>query len=498
MSRKAIVAVILIAALLGMEQVGFAAEVDDYLRDVKPVLTKRCYACHGALKQEAGLRLDTARSLLASMDDQAKDMPLRKRIDHLLVRLRSHDPAEQMPPEGNRLSAAEIEAIEKWIDSGAQAPLDEQPQSDPLKHWAFVPPVADELPIGTSHHPIDRLLEPNHTKLEVTVLGPATKRELLRRVTLDLIGLPPTPDEINNFLSDKSPDAYERVVDRLLNRPEYGERWGRHWMDVWRYSDWYGRRSVPDVMNSYPQIWRWRDWIIRSLNEDKGYDRMIMEMLAADELCPEEPDNVVATGFIVRNWYKWNYETWMKDNVEHTSKAFLGLTMNCAMCHDHKYDPISQDDYFRFRAFFEPLELRHDRVAGEADPGPFKKYVYAQSYGPIQTGAIRVFDEKLDAQTFAFRGGDARNRIEGKPPIDAGPPVSLSSPAFAVSQVDLPIETAYPGLRESVRRDERNLRQQKLSGSSERSSRSRRFNCQDRRSTQTGRFAKSAGCRELD
>ncbi len=262
----------------------------------------------------------------------------------------------------------------------------------------------------------------------------ATKRELIRRVTLDLIGLPPTREETLMFLGDHSADAYERLVDRLLARPEYGERWGRHWMDVWRYSDWYGRRAVPDVMNSYPQIWRWRDWIVRSLNEDKGYDRMLMEMVAADELCPTDDANVVATGFIVRNWYKWNYETWMKDCVEHTGKAFLGLTLNCAHCHDHKFDPITQEDYFRFRAFFEPLELRHDRVRGEADPGPFKKYVYAESYGPIKSGAIRIFDEKLDAQTFMFSGGDARNRIEGKPPVDCGPPrhsrsmVSVSRP----------------------------------------------------------------------
>ena len=135
-------------------------------------------------------------------------------------------------------------------------------------------------------------------------------------------------------------------------------------MDIWRYSDWYGRRSVNDVRNSYPHIWRWRDWIIRSLNSDKGYDRMTMEMLAADEIAPEDPDVVVATGFIARNWFALNADQWMKDQVEHTGKAFLGLTLNCAHCHDHKYDPISQKEYFAFRAFFEPLQLRHDRGPG--------------------------------------------------------------------------------------------------------------------------------------
>ena len=287
--------------------------------------------------------------------------------------------------------------------------------------------------------------------LHVQPLPAASRRELIRRVTLDLIGLPPTRAEIAAFIADDSADAYEKLVDGLLARTEYGQRWGRHWMDVWRYSDWYGRRSVPDVMNSYPQIWRWRDWIVRSLNEDKGYDRMLMEMVAADELCPTDEANVVATGFIVRNWYKWNYETWMKDSVEHTGKAFLGLTLNCAQCHDHKFDPITQEDYFRFRAFFEPLELRHDRVPGEPDPGPFKKYVYAQSYGPIKSGAIRIFDEKLDAQTFMFRGGDARNRIEGKPPVDCGPPRAFTPDGFVIKPVALPAESSYPGLRTALR-----------------------------------------------
>src|SRR5262249_30553716 len=220
-------------------------------------------------------------------------------------------------------------------------------------------------------NPVDVFLAAGHARHGLTASPPADKPHLLRRVYLDLIGLPPTREELHVFLADDSPDAYERVVDRLLASPQYGERWARHWMDVWRYSDWYGRRSVPDVMNSYARIFRWRDWIVRSLNEDKGYDRMVTEMLAADEVCPDDDANVVATGFLVRNWFKWNYHQWMKDNVEHTAKAFLGLTLNCCHCHDHKYDPITNEEYFRFRAFFEPLELRHERVPGEPDPRPF-------------------------------------------------------------------------------------------------------------------------------
>lgn len=426
----------------------------DYLRDIKPLLAANCYACHGALKQEGGLRLDTAQSLKRGGDSGSA-------IDHqaepciLIARVGSSDSTLRMPPEGKPLTEQQINLLSQWIASGALAPEDEQPQADPRKHWAFQPPQAI-LPPGShpADNPIDSWLNYKSYNLGIEPLGAATGRELIRRVTLDLIGLPPTIEEVRAFEADTTADAYERLVDNLLTRPEYGERWGRHWMDVWRYSDWYGRRSVPDVMNSYPQIWRWRDWIVRSLNEDKGYDRMLMEMVAADELNPTDDANIVATGFIVRNWYKWNYETWMKDSVEHTGKAFLGLTLNCAQCHDHKFDPITQEDYFRFRAFFEPLELRHDRVSGEPDPGPFRKYVYAQSYGPIKSGAIRIFDEKLDAQTFMFRGGDARNRIEGKPPVDCGPPKAFTPDDFAIKTIELPAEASYPGLKTSVRSDE--------------------------------------------
>ncbi|HEY1335923.1 MAG TPA: DUF1553 domain-containing protein, partial [Bryobacteraceae bacterium] len=287
----------------------------------------------------------------------------------------------------------------------------------------------------------------------------ADRATLLRRVYLDLIGLPPTREQLHAFLADTMPNAYEKVVDRLLASPRYGERWGRHWMDVWRYSDWYGRRSVPDVMNSYPQIWRWRDWIVRSLNEDRGYDRMIVEMLAADEVSPDDEDSLAATGFLVRNWFKWNYNQWMRDNVEHTGKAFLGLTLNCCHCHDHKYDPITQQEYFRFRAFFEPLELRHDRVAGEPDPGPFKKYVYGVAYGPIASGRIRVFDEKLDAQTFFYSGGDERNRVTGKPPVSPGAPAALRGDRLKIEPVKLPPQAWYPGLKPFIQREETGRRQ---------------------------------------
>jgi hypothetical protein len=429
----------------------------DYLRDVKPILEKRCFACHGALKQESELRLDTGAFIRRGGSDGPAIEPGNPAESRLIARVSASDESQRMPPEGAPLATEEIAMLSAWIKAGAVTPDDEKPQDDPRSHWAFRRPVRPATPSALAdwtRNPIDAFTHARQVAAGVDPLPEADKATLLRRVTLDLIGLTPTRDELHAFLADTSDAAFEKVVDRLLESPQYGERWARHWMDVWRYSDWYGRRAVPDVMNSYPQIWRWRDWIVRSLNEDKGYDRMIVEMLAADEALPGDDDNVMATGFLVRNWFKWNYENWMKDNVEHTAKAFLGLTMNCAHCHNHKYDPITQEEYFRFRAFFEPLELRQDRVAGLPDPGPFKKYVYAQAYGPIAAGLIRVFDEKLDAQTFMYVKGDSRNRMEGRLPMDAGVPAVLGGGEFVVTPLDLVPEAYYPGLKSFVREEE--------------------------------------------
>jgi hypothetical protein len=430
----------------------------DYVRQVKPVLKQRCYGCHGVLKHKGGLRLDTAASIRRGGDGGPALEPGQSGESLIVDRVTGTDPAGRMPPEGPGLTADQVAIVRDWIDQGAAAPADEQPEADPRRHWAFVPPVRPGPPeIGNSDwacNPIDAFLAREHQRRGLVPLGPAEPNVLLRRVYLDLIGLPPTREQLHEFLSDPSGAAYRRIVERLLASPRYGERWARHWMDVWRYSDWYGRRAVPDVLNSYAQIWRWRDWIVRSLNEDKGYDRMVCEMLAADELAPCDEANLAATGFLVRNFYRWNYNSWMKDNVEHTGKAFLGLTINCAHCHDHKYDPITQEDYFAFRAIFEPLELRHDRVPGEPDPGPYPKYDYGKAYKPITSGMVRVFDEKLDAQTFLYTRGESRNIVPGRPPIAPGVPGFLDSRAFRVETVELPPEVAFPGLKAFIRHDE--------------------------------------------
>jgi hypothetical protein len=357
-----------------------------------------------------------------------------------------------MPQEAAPLTAEQIALLRTWIDAGAPGIVNEAQEADPKQHWAFQSVKRPTPPKSGDGNAIDAFVNEALAANQLAPLPEAPRSTQLRRVYLDLIGLPPTREELQAFLTDASPDAYERVVDRLLNDPRHGERWARHWMDVWRYSDWYGRRSANDVWNSAPQIWRWRDWIVKSLNADKGYDRMLSEMLAADEIAPLDDEAAVATGFLIRNWYALNPNQWMRDTIEHTGKAFLGLTFNCAHCHDHKYDPISHEDYFRLRAFFEPLGVRQDRVVGEADPGPFQEYEYVKQRKPNRLGAVRVVDKTPDAKTWFYTGGDERNRVENKGSLSPGVPAFLGS--LSIQPVSLPQGSVHPGLRPAIQETE--------------------------------------------
>ncbi len=446
---------VLVAAALPV----LAGDGVDYLHDVKPILAQRCYACHGALKQKAGLRLDTGDAIRRGSKEGRVVLPEKVGESPLMQRIISTDKDERMPTEGEPLKPAQIRIIEAWIRQGAPSPADEKPEPDPREHWAFQPVQRPPLPArqpfaSAKGNAIDAFVDDVLAREKLTPLPEAAPEVLLRRVYVDLIGLPPTRDELHAFLSDTAPDAYERVVDRLLNDPRHGERWARHWMDVWRYSDWYGRRTANDVWNSAPQIWRWRDWIVRSLNSDKGYDRMVSEMLAGDEIAPLDDEAAVATGFLIRNWYALNPNQWMRDTIEHTGKAFLGLTFNCAHCHDHKFDPISQQDYFRFRAIFEPIYVRQDRWAGEADPGPFQDYEYVKQRKPNRLGAVRIFDKQPDAKTWFYTGGDERNRVEDAPAIVPGVPAFLGAGGLAIQPVALPKDAVRPGLRPAIQQTE--------------------------------------------
>jgi hypothetical protein len=449
-----------------------ADDAIDYLKQIKPILKERCWSCHGALKQKASLRLDTVALMREGGDNGSVVVANKPGESPLLERVLSTEPAKRMPPpsEGEPLKAEQIALLKRWIEQGAVGPANEKAEEDPRKHWAFRKPVRPAVPMVSDpawrRNPIDAFIAAEHAKRGLTPQPLATPEQQLRRVYLDLIGLPPTREELHEFLKDCAagttdpvPDAvWHKWVDRLLSSPHYGERWGRHWMDVWRYADWYGRRHVPDVWNSAPQVWRWRDWIIASLNSDKGYDRMIQEMIAGDEIAPGDPAATVATGYIVRNWYALNPHHWRRDTIEHTSKAFLGLTLGCAHCHDHKYDPIAHEDYFRMWAFFEPIEVRQDRVPGEGDPGAFQKYEYSVLRKIAKLGAVRIYDDKMDAKTFMYLGGDERNKIKDKGPVQPAAFAFLGGDRVSIEPVQLPVEAWYPALQPFVVEEERDKR----------------------------------------
>ena len=271
----------------------------DYLREVRPILKLHCFRCHGALKAESALRLDT-KSLAQKGGDSGPAIVPGNAAESLLVQRITGGDDSRMPPDGESLTDKQIVAIKKWISLGAIAPADEK-ADDPGAHWSFqtiqrprVPTVDAEW----SRNPIDAFVA-RKRQARVIPRPVAVRHVLLRRVYLDLTGLPPSRDELRAFLADESPDAFARVVDRLLDSPQYGERWGRHWLDIWRYSDWYGFQD--QVRFSQKNIWHWRDWLVESLNADKGYDRMVLEMLAGDELLPFDPASLRATGFLVRS-----------------------------------------------------------------------------------------------------------------------------------------------------------------------------------------------------
>jgi mono/diheme cytochrome c family protein len=424
-----------LAATAQAEEPGTADPVD-YVQDIKPILSRRCYACHGALQQKHELRLDTAALALKGGEGGPAFVPGKSAESLLIDAVTGANGVTKMPPQGDPLTAEQIAKLQAWIDQGAKAPVEKTPE-DPAKHWSYQPPVRPAVPVVRRQewirNPIDAFIAAEHERRGLTPSAEAARAVLLRRVYLDLVGLPPTRPEMQAFLADNSADAFEKVVDRLLDSPHYGERWGRHWMDVWRYSDWDGYGA--EVRESQPHIWRWRDWIIESLNVDKPYNEMVVEMLAGDELAPDDPATVRATGFLVRNWYKFNRNVWIDFSIEHTSKAFLGTTLNCARCHDHMYDPVSQQDYYRFRAFFEAHYIRTDRVPGQPDTA--------------KDGLVHVYDANAAAPTFLFRRGDEKNP-DKEQPLTPGLPGVLAKEDLKIDSVPLPATAFYPGLRPYV------------------------------------------------
>ncbi len=316
----------------------------DYAKDIKPLLKERCVSCHGTVKQKGDLRLDAGVLIKKEMHQD------------LLSRVTSHDEDERMPPEGARLTESQVAALREWFAAGAPFPSDEAIPKKPSEHWSFQPVKRPAVPKSAHPHPIDAFVFGQENA------PAATPGALLRRAYLDLIGLPPTLDEQERFssdLSDPSDAAFSRVIDNLLTRPTYGERWARHWLDVVRYADSNGYERDAEK----PFVWRYRDYVIEALNKDKPFDRFVLEQLAGDELPDKSLETHIATGFLRLG--HWDDEPadpatdrydQLDDIVSTTGQAFLGLTIGCARCHDHKFEPLATRDYYSLVAVFNPLE----------------------------------------------------------------------------------------------------------------------------------------------
>jgi len=434
---------------------------------VRPVLEAQCLNCHGGKFKQAGLNLASREALLRGSDNGAVVVPgnataslLAKKIKH------EHEPG--MPYKAPKLAAEVVSQIVEWINSGAPYDGSMQVQAGLAQattrrhgsdHWAYRAPTRPPVPVVKNpawvRNPIDAFVAAEHENHGLRPLPEADRRTLLRRVYLDLLGVPPAVDEMQAFLSDRSKNAYEKVVEKLLASPRYGERWGRHWMDVWRYSDpVHQGTGLERVDYSATHIWHWRDWIIESLNEDKGYDRMIQEMLAADEIAPSDPQTLRATGYLARSFYRFNRNVWMQDIVDYTASGFLGITIKCARCHDHKYDPIAQEEYYRLRAFFEPYDIRADRVPGQVDvsrDGDGLPRAYDSE--PKEPTKEAPFLPAVFAQTYRFIRGDEKNPDSEHPLSPGVPEILANGKNIEIQPVALPLEAYYPDIRSRVQQD---------------------------------------------
>ncbi len=333
------------------------AATADYLRDVKPLLAEQCYKCHGAAQQKSGLRLDTTAFALKGGNNGPAFTPGDSKSSLLVQAVEgAHKEIPRMPYKKPALSPSKIALLKSWIDAGAPAPKDEQPEKS--KHWAFSKPKRSPLPkvkqAAWVQNPIDAFILARLEKEKVAPSPEADRVTLIRRLSLDLLGLPPTPAEVDAFVNDTSSDAYKKLVERLLASPHYGERWGRWWLDAARYAD-----SNGYSIDAPRQIWRYRDWVIDVMNRDMPFDQFTIEQLAGDMLPNATMGQKIATGFH-RNTQinqeggidkeQFRIES-IIDRVNTTASAWLGLTFGCAQCHDHKFDPFSQREYYEFFAF---------------------------------------------------------------------------------------------------------------------------------------------------
>ena len=339
-----------------------ASTAVDYARDIRPLFRNHCQSCHGPVKQKGGLRLDSGAAIHSGGKHGSVINLNAPANSSILVRIAATDESERMPPKGSRLTEDQIDLIRRWIDQGSQFPNDERSPVSPEEHWAFQPVERPNLPSIADRtwprNPIDRFVL---ARLEARGWKPAERAPataLFRRVYLGLLGIPPSLEEQQAFARAPTPESLNRIIDQLLTRPGYGERWARHWLDLVRYAETNGYER--DAIK--PMVWRYRDYVIRALNNDKPYDRFLHEQLAGDELPDATSETMIATGFYRLG--HWDDEPadpqtdrfdQLDDIINTTSQSLLGLTLACARCHDHKFEPLSSKDYYSLLAVFDPL-----------------------------------------------------------------------------------------------------------------------------------------------
>lgn len=409
--------------------------VADHFGAFLPSHLNDCRLCHlpekpGVKHEEGekphnllGARLEKVKSVLRK---KGKETTLLARLEAILAEDSDSDGASNLleilggrnPGEADdQLTDAEKNRAQRLVKAfQARTPYAWKP-FEPVKR-PEVPRVRNQ---GWVVNPVDAFIAEQHEAYGLTPRPRAAPEILIRRLHLDLTGLPPTVEEVKAFAASPTREAYERIVDRLLNRPQHAERWARHWMDIWRYVD-GGTSGLQDGWVGAPNMWRWRDWIIKSLEADKGYDRMVQEMLAGDEIAPEDNDVLVATAFLARNNNR-SRDNWLHDIVNHSSRAFLGITMECARCHDHMYDPLTQVEYYRMRAIFETHGIRTENPG---EPKSDKK--------EKKTGLTRVIDDKIGTPTYLLIRGVEQNPNKSQV-MTPGVPALLGADDFKVEPV---------------------------------------------------------------
>src|SRR5688572_27952888 len=396
----------------------------DFTQDIQPIFEKYCAECHGRSKARAQLRLHSPEWIRKGGQSGPAVVPGDGHSSEMMRRVLDPNDDDRMPLDADPLPAEIIAKLRSWIEQGAQMPAGNAAAAAIDEHWAYKKPARPEPPsvgqTGWPRNPIDRFVLARLEREQLTPSPEASRATLLRRVSLDLTGLPPTPAELDAFLADTAPDAYERVVDRLLASPHYGERWARPWLDLARYADTNGHEK-----DNKRDIWKYRDWVINAFNRDLPFDRFTVEQIAGDMLPNATVEQKIATGFH-RNAMtneeggvdpeESHYEV-LVDRTNTTATVWLGTTLACAQCHNHKYDPFTQKDYFRLLSFF---------AGGDFD---------SRSFGD----GTRYFEPTLDLATPEQEA--ARKELQAD-----------------IDRLDRELKTVTPELREAQARWEDSLR----------------------------------------